>query len=182
VTSLIIYSNRVFLRPLCNDDAGELFTYRSKPEVAKYQLWKPVELNDAITFIKKARFYTRLINKQWNQFAICLRNKDTLIGDIGLLLIDQKAEIGYTIAPHFQRMGFAFEAVTSIIKYLFNNHIVNTIIAYTDPNNVPSIMLLRKIGFQLDSSHQQEGIDCTDLCFILENDIHHNGKTSGNPY
>ena len=170
MTILSIYSKRVFLRPLSDEDAINLFSYRSKPEVVKYQLWEPVELNDAIRFIKKARFHTGLINHQWNQFAICLCTNDKMIGDIGLLLKDHKAEIGFTIAFHFQRKGFAFEAVTSLIKYLFQNHIAHTIIAYIDPKNIHSITLLKKIGFYLDSSSDQGHSDSTELCFILKKD------------
>jgi RimJ/RimL family protein N-acetyltransferase len=168
MTYLRIDSYKVFLRPLSGEDSANLFSYRSKPEVAKFQLWQPVEINDAIRFIKKARFHTELINHQWNQFAICLRTNEEMIGDIGILLKDHKAEIGFTIAPHFQRKGFAFEAVTSLIKYLFQNHIVHTIIAYTDPKNVPSLTLLKKMDFYQDSLNDRANRDVTDLCFILK--------------
>jgi RimJ/RimL family protein N-acetyltransferase len=167
---LIINAKKVFLRPLSYGDAATLFSYRSNPEVANFQLWKPATISDAIRFIKRARFQTELINSQWNQFAICLRTTNKMIGDIGLLLNDRKAEIGFTISPNFQKKGMAFQAVTSLINYLFQKHNVHLIIAYTDPKNVPSIGLLKKIGFYLDSSNIQRDKDNTDLCFILNKD------------
>jgi hypothetical protein len=80
LTFLIIKANKVFLRPLSDENAASLFSYRSKSVVAKFQLWKPVEISDAISFTNKARFQTELINNQWNQFAICLRINNEMIG------------------------------------------------------------------------------------------------------
>ena len=171
MTPLNIKANNVFLRPLSDEDAVTLFSYRSKPEVAKFQLWKPVKIADAISFINKAKFQTELINHQWNQFAICLDINKKMVGDIGLLLNDHKAEIGFTINPLFQRKGFAFDAVTGLINYLFDKHIVDMIVAYTDPENAPSIMLLKKIGFCLDRSNSRNAEETTDYCFILNKDF-----------
>ena len=148
-------------------DSERLFSYRSNPEVAKYQLWKPVKLSEATSFIKRARFENELINHKWNQFAVCLRENDEMVGDIGLLLRDSEAEIGFTIDPHFQRKGFAIDSVTSLLKYLLQNHPVIKIIAYTNPKNTPSINLLKKIGFLLDSSKVDENQEYSDLRFIL---------------
>lgn len=171
MSSLIIKARNVFLRPLSIEDAATLFFYRSKPEVGKFQLWKPEKIADAISFINKAKFQTKLINHQWNQFAICLGINKEMVGDIGLLLNDHKAEIGFTIDPHFQRKGLAFDAVTGLIIYLFDKHIVDMIVAYTDPENAPSIMLLKKMGFYLDRSNSHSAGETTDFCFILNNDI-----------
>jgi len=165
---LTINAKNVYLRPLSNKDAETLFAYRSKPDVTKFQLWKPVKISDANRFIEKASFQTELINHQWNQFAICLHMNNEMVGDIGLLMNDWNAEIGFTIDPPFQRKGLAFESVTCLIKYLFQKHIVRMIIAYTDPRNVPSITLLKKIGFYLDSSNVQGTKENSDLCFILK--------------
>ena len=164
---LTITSKNVYLRPLSSMDSERLFSYRSIPEVAKYQLWKPVKLSEATSFIKSARFETELINHKWNQFAVCLHENDEMVGDIGILLRDNEAEIGYTIDPHFQRKGIAIESVTSLLKYLFKNYHVNRIIAYTDPQNLPSINLLKKIGFQLDSYATDEIQENNDIRFIL---------------
>jgi hypothetical protein len=59
--NLTINAKNVYLRPLSYKDSEKLFSYRSNPVVAKYQLWKPVKLNEAISFIKKASFEKELI-------------------------------------------------------------------------------------------------------------------------
>jgi RimJ/RimL family protein N-acetyltransferase len=93
-----------------------------------------------------------------------------MVGDIGLFLKDSEAEIGFTIDPHFQRKGLAIESVTSLIKYLFQKNIVRRIIAHTDPNNIPSVNLLKKIGFYQEFSNFGDSTTNSDLCFILKQD------------
>jgi len=164
---LIISAQNVYLRPLSHKDSEKLFSYRSNPEVSRYQSWKPVKLSETTNFIKKASFKKKLINNQWNQFAVCLHKTDEMVGDIGLRLMDHEAEIGFTIDPKYQRKGLAMESVTSLIKYLFQNHIVSRIHAYTDPDNIASINLLKKIGFIRGPSKISEYKENNDLCFIL---------------
>lgn len=167
MTDLIIRSDRIFLRPLNAADAKALFSYRSKPEVSIFQLWKPVEISDAVEFISKAKFQSELGNNKWNQFAVCLNSNQEIIGDIGILLNNDKAEIGFTIAPDFQRNGFALESVTCLIRYLFQKQRVNVIIAHSDPKNMASVNLLQKIGFILNSPDNYENAGNSDLRFYL---------------
>jgi ribosomal-protein-alanine N-acetyltransferase len=93
-----------------------------------------------------------------------------MVGDIGLFFKDSEAEIGFTIDPHFQRRGLAIESVTSLIKYLFQKKIVSKIIAYTDPNNIPSVNLLKKIGFYQNSTNNEDSKTNSGLFFILNHD------------
>ena len=104
-----------------------------------------------------------------------------IIGDIGVLLNDDKAEIGFTIAPDFQRKGFALESVTCLLSYLFQITGINMIFAYSDPKNMASINLLQKIGFILTIPDNHENAGNSDLCFYLnkpENSIF-SSETSG---
>ena len=167
MADLIIKSDRIFLRPLNAADAKVLFAYRSKPQVSIFQLWKPAEIRDAAEFIDKAGFTSDLGNNQWNQFAVCLQTNQEMIGDVGVLLNDDKAEIGFTIAPDFQRKGFAFESVACLLSYLFKKTSIKMIIAYSDPKNMASINLLKKIGFILKFSDNHENAGDSDLCFYL---------------
>jgi RimJ/RimL family protein N-acetyltransferase len=51
VTVATITTQRLAISPLRAEDAAELFSYRSDPEVARYQLWRPASEADAIEFI-----------------------------------------------------------------------------------------------------------------------------------
>ena len=79
-----------------------------------------------------------------------IKNKNILIGDIGIhfLKIDRQVEIGYTLSPNYQGQGYAFEAVSSVITYLFSGLKKEMIIASVDKDNIKSINLLHKLGFK----------------------------------
>jgi ribosomal-protein-alanine N-acetyltransferase len=61
-------------------------------------------------------------------------------------------EIGYSIVPQFQRLGFASEAVRALLEWAFSHDGVHRVIAETLPPLSASRALLRKLGFgQIDS-------------------------------
>jgi RimJ/RimL family protein N-acetyltransferase len=87
------------------------------------------------------------------QFAIRLGETDELIGDIAILgdlSNGRQAMIGYTLAKHFQGNGYAFEAVTAMLDHAFGEWDMHRIAADTDPRNVASIRLLKRLGFRLE--------------------------------
>jgi RimJ/RimL family protein N-acetyltransferase len=177
---LVINTERLLLRSLEIEDAPVLFAYRSREEIFRYHNWQPIIENDAVDFIKKYGFGNNLRIHQWNQFAVTLREDGILIGDCGILLIDQnEAEIGYTIAPIYQEKGFASEAVYALITYLFKIFGINKLKAQTIPDNKASIKLLMKMGFQ-EEDNQDVDIE-GDLMFILDSKrylaIHDNNLT-----
>ena len=145
---LSILTKRIYLAPLQLKDAASLFEYRSKPEVYRYQSWLPKNLYDAERFIFE--FSTNPVTiGQWFQYGIFLNPEHTLIGDCGFCLLEsKKAEIGYTISPDYQRLGYGTEAARALLKYIFDQFAVNEIKASTDPRNESSIALLTKLGFQ----------------------------------
>ena len=51
----------------------------------------------ALEFIEAMHTQPIWLNQQWIQLAICTRDADKLIGDIGLCLRDDEMELGYTL-------------------------------------------------------------------------------------
>lgn len=45
-------SKRLYLRRLMASDAGNLFRYRSDPDVSRYQGWAPASESEALRFIE----------------------------------------------------------------------------------------------------------------------------------
>lgn len=87
----------------------------------------------------------------WYQIAIAQLG-DTMIGDMGLHTLDDRCmEIGITIAPAFQRNGFATEALHAILDRLFREMQKQRAIASIDPRNNASIALMQRLGFHLES-------------------------------
>ena len=82
-----------------------------------------------------------------------LKDKDILIGDIGLHFLPDIAqvEIGYALDPLFQGKGYAEEAVRGVLRYLFKELKKHRVIASVDPDNERSIHLLLKLGMRKEA-------------------------------
>lgn len=152
-----LYSARLWLRPFKPQDAPVFSKYRSDEQVALYQGWDaPYTLDQANTFIQvmeKAIFPTP---GEWYQIAIELTETGQMIGDCAVHILDddipRQAEIGFTLSPEYQGKGFAFEAVTTLLNYIFGDLGLHRVAAICDEENTSCVRLLEQIGMR------QEGL------------------------
>lgn len=148
-TTFALTTEELILKSLKMEDAHALLAYRAQPAVWRFQLWCPKRPSDARAFIRSAQFDGEPHDGRWNQFGIYRQETNQLIGDIGLNLFEAyQAEIGYTIAPQWQRRGLAKTAVSRLLTYLFNDRQIHRVVACSDSQNVASIGLLNKLGFR----------------------------------
>lgn len=68
-------------------------------------------------------------------------------------------EIGYVIGDHFRRNGYAYEAVSELIRIYFEEKSLYMIEAKYNINNVSSGKLLKKLGFVTDGILRNRRID-----------------------
>lgn len=87
---------------------------------------------------------------KWFQFGISLKSSNDLIGDIGFLNSDlnQKSWIGFTLNFRYWGKGYAFESVKAVLNY-YAVQGISGVWASVDPQNNPSINLLKKLKFNL---------------------------------
>jgi RimJ/RimL family protein N-acetyltransferase len=74
----------------------------------------------------------------------------TLVGDAMLRIAagGKSAEIGYTIAPKYQQLGFGSEGVKALLDYAVPRLGLELVEASTLEDNEASIALLLSLGFQ----------------------------------
>lgn len=148
---LSIHTEKLHIRNLTQADLNDFHTYRSNPEVTKYQGFDVMTLSEASEFI--ARQEDKLFGKpgEWVQYAI--ENKETgkLIGDCAIKLngSDERiAEVGMTISHLHQKKGYAKEAFSGIMDFLFAGKNIHRIVETVDAENRASISLLESLGFR----------------------------------
>ena len=138
-------------------DAEALFAYRSDPHVARYQGWWPASLAETQVWIARNAAVPDA-QPGWRQRAIRQRDNGVLIGDLGLRLPaegDPEAEIGISIIPAQQGNGFAREALTAALDWLFTVHDVHRVCASVDPRNMSSLALLRRLGMRQEAHFRE---------------------------
>ena len=172
--ALRFLTERLLVDSLREDDAPDLHWYRSHPDVARYQSWVPVSVEETAAFIRSCHSVAFDTPGTWYQLALRLRDAESLVGDLGVHFVAEsryQAEIGFTIAPPFQRRGYAGEAVSVLLDHLFGTLGKHRVFASTDPRNLPSIGLLEKLGFRKEAHFRQslwlKGEWVDDLIFAL---------------
>lgn len=145
-----ISTKRLHIRNLQIDDIDDFHSYRSNPEVTLYQGFDVMNKTQALEFIKVQKDNIFGSPGKWGQYGIIEMRTNKLIGDCAIKLTENDpriAEIGMTLNPHFQKQGFAKEAMIGIITWLFDVKGIHRISEIVDVENFSSIKLLESLGF-----------------------------------
>lgn len=165
---------RLILDALRPADASGLFEYRGDPEVARYQVWKPANVGEAVAFIAKQVEQPFGEADSWCQLAIRSRQTRELVGDFGVHFPATKAdpiEFGLSLKPAQQRKGYAREVMSAAIDLAFRAWGYRRVVGSVDPRNTASVALCRSLGFRQEAHHVEsyrfrgEWVD--DMIFAL---------------
>lgn len=93
--------------------------------------------------------------------AVEHRASAALIGHVGFSPLDEKVEIGFSIAETYQRQGFANEAVVAASRWAFGTFALDRILAITSAANIASRRTLARAGFahEKDTSMRFQGTE-----------------------
>jgi ribosomal-protein-alanine N-acetyltransferase len=141
---------RLILREFTPADAADLFSFRSDPEVAKYDSDPPMqEVTEAAGLIEQiGKHYTAKESLGW---AVVLKEEKRVIGDFVFFFWERayyKADLGYCLARPYWRQGLATEALRAILQFGFDTLHVHRVNADTRMDNLASTRLLEKVGFR----------------------------------
>ena len=92
-------------------------------------------------------------------FLVLLKAKQTPIGACGLLKRDylDEPDLGFAFLPGYTGQGYGYESAAAVMFYAKNELNLSQILAFTVPNNVASIRLLEKLGFQFEKRFYMPG-------------------------
>jgi RimJ/RimL family protein N-acetyltransferase len=147
---LPIDTERTQLRVMTVADAPALASYRSLPEVARFQSWTvPFTVEQAEQMLAGQSELTDVTPDEWVQIAIV--HGGVVVGDVAVGLEGADvATIGYTLHPDHQGKGLASEAVAAVVDALFVRGGVRRIQADTDPRNHASMRVIESLGFRYE--------------------------------
>jgi len=143
-----LQTNRLYLRNLRLEDIPAVHAYRNDPDCRKYQRWEDISLAAITEFVKKFAGSTFLSNQEEQHYAICLTGGQ-LVGELSYFYTeaDRCVTLGITIAPEYQRRGFAREMLEAVVKAVQNRHSALDIVALIHPQNCASVALFESLGF-----------------------------------
>jgi len=149
----VMFTERLLLKQINDEDIHQLFELRSDKEVMKYIPRKPAQtIEDARQLI--LHFDEVVHNNEKITWGIFLKETVQLIGTIGYVNIykdNYRAEIGYLLNPKFQGKGMMTEALKRVIEYGFNDLKFHSIEAIVHPENNGSSKLLENNQFKKEA-------------------------------
>jgi RimJ/RimL family protein N-acetyltransferase len=148
---------RLLLRSLETGDIAALVRFAGAREIAAttVRIPHPYTNDDARSFLSHAQESYR--EGKSICFAVTMPADKELRGAVGLELKPSHghAELGYWIAVHYWRKGFATEAATAVVAFGFNTLGLHRIYAHHFAGNVASGRVLEKVGMRHEGRFRQ---------------------------
>jgi RimJ/RimL family protein N-acetyltransferase len=138
-------TERLTVRAFQPQDAADLFTYLSRPEVYRFEPGEPLDWegaqNRALEFSTSPEFW-----------AVELQAERKVIGQVYFSQTEPQHtmtwELGYILSPDYQRQGYASEAAAALVQAGFAAAGIHRVVSHCNPENAASWRLLEKIGFR----------------------------------
>ena len=153
--TLPIVTDRLLLRKMTVEDAEEIQSYRSLPEVNRYMYHGYLSVDE----------WRDRITKTWGKvdlaadddvmaLGIAERGSGEIIGDAVLFLrsVEHRGgEIGYALNPRFHGRGYAAEAARALLAFGFDEVGMHRVIGRLDARNGPSARVLERLGMRREA-------------------------------
>jgi ribosomal-protein-alanine N-acetyltransferase len=141
----MLTTERLIVRPFQKSDYQDLYEYLSLPETYRFEIGKPISLNEARKLCKERA-------KGKNFWAATLKDSKKIIGHVSFFPAGPEFlrawEIGYIFNPAYQNKGYASEAARAVIEYAFTELGAHRIVGHCSPENTPSWKVLEKCGMK----------------------------------
>ena len=147
---MILETKRLILRPWQESDAENLYKYASSPEVGPIAGW-PVH-----TSVENSLDIIRNVLSAPETYAVVDKHTGCAVGSVGLMIgkasnigiPDTEGEIGYWIGVPYWGQGLIPEAVQELLRYAFENLLLEKVWCGYFDGNVKSKRVQEKCGFQ----------------------------------
>ena len=142
-----IETARLRLRNVQARDVDIMYDYRNNEICARYQRGQTRDYEGISALVHRRMDDVVSVDAPF-LMAVARKDTDELIGEIVAMPNDGTISLGYTFSYRHHRKGYAFEALTALINMLHEKYPAWDFISFTDPENVASMELLKKLGYQ----------------------------------
>lgn len=165
-----IETKRLRLLPFEGGDVEAAYRWFGDPQVMRFVPNGP-DVSLEATRKRVDGYRQHQVVHGFSKWVIRLRDSAEPIGDSGLLVLEetQTIDFGFRLARSHWGRGFATEAAAAWVRVAADLGI-RRLTAFTHPNNVASVGVLRKVGFSQTGARQIMGMDA--LTFAYERPEH----------
>lgn len=158
----VLQGDRVYLRMPQFRDYAEWAAVRE--ESRKFlEPWEPTWSSDALTraaFRRRLRRYSREVREDSGiAFFVFRREDDALLGGATLSHIrrgvTQSCSVGYWMGKRYTRQGYMSDALSTVVRFVFEGLRLHRLEAACVPTNGPSMAVLRGCGFSEEGAARE---------------------------
>ena len=145
----LLQTSRLYLRNFMYADAVTLFDYRNDSRCNRYQRYDDTSIAYLQKFVQDFSHCTFLSREEEQHYAVISNASCDMIGDISVFFseADNCFTLGITIAPAFQKQGYAYEILKEVTEQLQTAYPSIDLVALIEKNNAASISLFKKLNF-----------------------------------
>lgn len=144
---IFLETERLRLRNVTARDADIMYDYRNNEICARYQRGQTKDRASIVELVERRKADVMSADAPFF-VAVALKSTDEMVGEIVVMPADGTISLGYTFSYKHHRRGYAFEALRALIEQLHEKYPEWDFISFTDPENVPSMALLKKLGYK----------------------------------
>lgn len=145
----VLETPRLRFRPFEATDAATVFPWMTDAEIQRFM---PTGKDDTMEQVEArvARYMDHQEKYGYSRQIIFDRATGEAIGDAGLLYMpaSHETELGYRLIKPRWREGLATEAAMRWLNYAFDELGLPEVIAFSHPDNIGSIRVMQKCGFE----------------------------------
>ncbi|MED1749271.1 GNAT family N-acetyltransferase [Bacillus zhangzhouensis] len=135
-------TNRLILRPFCDEDAAGMLDYLSNPRVYCF-------LDDQISTLEEAAAKVQKRKADHSYTAVCLKESQQIIGELFHLKEEPDTySIGWNFNAVYEGKGYARESAEALLSYLFVEKGARRLYAYVEDDNDRSRTLCERLGMR----------------------------------
>ena len=140
-------TDRLLLRNVVAKDADIMYDYRNNEICARYQRGQTKDYNGIVALVERRKNDVMSVDAPF-MVAVALKDTDEMVGEIVVMPKDGTISLGYTFSYKHHRKGYAFESLSALINLLHEQYPEWDFISFTEPENEPSMALLKKLGYK----------------------------------
>ncbi len=149
-----IETERLILRAHCMDDIDRCVLMNQNPEVAEFVGYGMTFTRESMKKLLEETTFADYKKYGYGRLAVVDKTNNLFIGFSGLKYIPEldEVELGYRFFREYWGKGIATEAGKASIQFGKEHLGLKRIIGLVNPDNIASIRVLEKLGFQYEKN------------------------------
>ena len=149
---IIFETTRLTIRAFDELDAPFIFKLLNSPGWLQFIGDRNIKTEEDARLYIIEKLVANYAKQGFGFYAVVEKTNQKAVGMVGIIKRDglENIDIGFAFLPEFEGLGFGFESASAMLNYAQKELQIEKIVAITNPDNIRSQKLLRKIGLAFD--------------------------------